>query len=62
MISVLMAGMGLYALLGYDANQRTREFGIRSAVGARKGDLVILLLKELVRMLVPGAFIGMAAC
>ena len=61
-ISVLMAGMGLYALLGYDANQRTREFGIRSAVGARKRDLVILLLRELVCILVPGVVIGMAAC
>jgi predicted permease len=61
-ISALMAGMGLYALLAYDASQRTREFGIRSAVGAQKRDLVVLLLKELARIVVPGVVIGMGAC
>jgi len=61
-ISVLMAAMGLYALLSYDANQRTREFGIRSAVGARKRHLAALLLKELAYIIVPGAAIGFAAC
>lgn len=61
-ISVLMAVMGLYALLSYDANQRTREFGIRSAVGARKRHLTALLLKELAYIIVPGAAIGLAVC
>ncbi|HTV57141.1 MAG TPA: FtsX-like permease family protein, partial [Terriglobia bacterium] len=62
LISILMAGMGLYALLSYDANQRTREFGIRSAVGARKRHLTAVLLKELVYIIGPGAAIGLAAC
>ena len=62
MISVLMAAMGLYALLSYDSNQRTREFGIRSAVGAQKRHLTTLLLKELAYIVVPGASIGLAAC
>ena len=53
-ISVLMAGTGLYGLLSYDASQRTREFGIRSAVSAQKKDVAALLLKERARILVPG--------
>jgi ABC-type antimicrobial peptide transport system permease subunit len=60
--SLLMAGMGLYALLAYDATQRTREFGIRTAVGAQRRDLVILLLKELVQIVLPGLAIGLVAC
>lgn len=61
-ISVLMAGTGLYGLLAYDASQRTREFGIRSAVGAQKKDVAALLLKELARIVVPGLVIGLFAC
>jgi putative ABC transport system permease protein len=61
-ISVLMAGTGLYGLLSYDANQRTREFGIRSAVGAQKKDVAALLLKELAHIVVPGLAIGLLTC
>jgi FtsX-like permease family len=61
-ISVLMAGTGLYGLLAYDASQRMREFGIRNAVGARKQDVVILLLRELIRIVIPGLAVGIAAC
>lgn len=60
--SLLMAAMGLYALLAYDATQRTPEFGIRTAVGAQRRDLVILLYKELVQIVVPGLAIGLVAC
>jgi predicted permease len=61
-ISVLMAGTGLYGLLSYDASQRRREFGIRSAVGAQKKDVAALLLNEVARILVPGLAIGLLAC
>jgi predicted permease len=61
-ISVLMAGTGLYGLLSYDASQRTREFGIRSAVGAQKKDVAALLLNEVARILVPGLAMGLLAC
>lgn len=61
-ISVLMAGTGLYGLLSYDASQRTREFGIRSAMGAQRRDVAALLLKELARIVVPGLVIGLFAC
>jgi len=61
-ISVLMAGTGLYGLLSYDASQRTREFGIRSAVGAQKKDVAALLLMELAHIVVPGLATGLLAC
>jgi len=58
-ISILMAGTGLYGLLAYDASQRTREFGIRSAVGAQKRDIAMLLGKALAVILVPGLVLGL---
>src|SRR5262249_20995987 len=53
-ISILMAAVGLYGLFSYDTSQRTREFGIRNAVGAQKRDIAVLLFKDLVRIVVPG--------
>jgi predicted permease len=61
-ISVLMAGTGLYGLLACDASQRTREFGIRSAVGAQKKDVAALLLMELAHIVAPGLATGLLAC
>jgi putative ABC transport system permease protein len=57
-----MAATGLYGLLTYDASQRTREFGIRIAVGAQRGSIASLLLRDLVRIVLPGAVIGVLLC
>lgn len=57
-VSVLMAGTGLYGLLAYDTNQRIREFGIRVAVGAQKKDTGMLVLQELLKVIVPGIILG----
>lgn len=61
-ISILMAAVGLYGLFALDFAQRTREFGIRSAVGAQRLDVVLLLLRDLVRLVLPGMLAGVAAC
>jgi len=61
-VSILMAATGLYGLLAYDASQRTREFGIRLAVGARRGSVVSLLLRDLLRIVIPGAAAGLLIC
>jgi putative ABC transport system permease protein len=57
--SILMAATGLYALLAYDTSQRTREFGIRIAVGAQRSRIASLLLRDLVRIVLPGAIAGL---
>ncbi len=61
LVSIFMAAMGLFGLLSYDTNQRTREFGIRTAVGAQKRDVVVLLLQDLARIVLPGLAIGLVA-
>jgi hypothetical protein len=61
-VSILMAATGLYGLLVYDASQRTREFGIRIAVGAQRGSIASLLLRDLLRIVLPGAAIGLLSC
>jgi predicted permease len=61
-VSILMAATGLYGLLAYDASQRTREFGIRIAVGAPRSSVASLLLRDLVRIVLPGAAAGVLLC
>ena len=61
-VSVLLAGLGLYGLLAYDASQRTREFGIRVALGAQRSDVGRLIIGELVGILAPGLMAGGAGC
>jgi ABC-type antimicrobial peptide transport system permease subunit len=61
-ISILMAATGLYSLLAYDASQRAREFGIRIAVGAQRSSVASLLLRDLLRIVLPGAAAGVLIC
>jgi hypothetical protein len=61
-IAVFMAVVGLHGLLSYDTTQRTREFGIRAAVGAQKLDVAELLMADLLRILAPGVAAGIVMC
>ncbi|HWZ42758.1 MAG TPA: ABC transporter permease [Candidatus Saccharimonadales bacterium] len=61
-ISVLIGWAGLYSLLSYDVNQRSREFGIRGALGAQSRDVILLLVKDVAQIVLPGAIIGLIAC
>ena len=46
MIAILVACLGLFGLASFTAEQRTKEIGIRKALGATISSIVILLIKE----------------
>lgn len=53
-LATLLAGIGLYGILAYSTAQRTREIGIRMAMGARRSSVVGMILRE-VMLLAGGA-------
>jgi len=58
---LVMALIGLYGVVAFMAQQRTREIGIRIAVGADRGDVLGLILREGMRLIVIGGAIGLCA-
>ncbi|HEV3333241.1 MAG TPA: ABC transporter permease [Bryobacteraceae bacterium] len=60
-IALLLASIGLYAVIAHSVNQRTQEIGIRIAVGATARDILKLVLQQGMLPLVIGLTIGLAA-
>ncbi len=55
-----LCAVGIYGVFSYSVSRRMREFGIRSAIGARRANLLVQVLGECLMVAVPGALIGMA--
>jgi ABC-type antimicrobial peptide transport system permease subunit len=60
-VALLLAGIGIYGVLAYSVTQRTREFGVRVALGAAPGKIVALVLGKGARLVVAGIAAGLAA-
>jgi ABC-type antimicrobial peptide transport system permease subunit len=60
-LALLLAAIGLYGVLSYAVARRTSEIGIRMAVGAGRGRVVWMILRETFGMLAVGAVIGAGA-
>ncbi|MGA2184855.1 MAG: ABC transporter permease [Bryobacteraceae bacterium] len=60
-LATLLAVIGLYGVMAYTVEQRTREIGIRVALGAQRGNVVWLVMKEVVVMVGIGFAIGLPA-
>jgi predicted permease len=59
-LGLLLAVIGLYGVLAYSVARRTREIGIRMAIGASSKDVSGMVLREFARLLATGISIGLA--
>ena len=59
-LALVLAATGVYGIVGYRALRRTREIGVRVALGARRPDVVRLLVREGAMFAVGGVAIGLA--
>ena len=57
-LAVVLVATGLYGALAYRVNMRTAEIGVRMAVGARRGQVVWMILKDSLLLTVVGVVVG----
>jgi putative ABC transport system permease protein len=60
-VAVLLAALGIYAVISYAVQRRRREIGIRVALGAGRADVLELVLSKSGRLFLAGSAIGLAA-
>jgi ABC-type antimicrobial peptide transport system permease subunit len=58
LLALVLAAVGIYGVMGYSVARRTREIGIRMALGAQRGDVLKLVLKEGMAMVAIGVALG----
>jgi predicted permease len=60
-VATLLASIGLYGVMAYTVSRRTREIGIRMALGAFTGDVIWMVMREVLALVALGVAAGFAA-
>jgi ABC-type antimicrobial peptide transport system permease subunit len=60
LLATILAAVGLYGVLAYNVAQRTREIGVRMALGADSGKVRAMVLRQVGVMIIVGGIIGIA--
>src|SRR5205823_4526784 len=60
-VAMMLAAIGIYGVIAYTVAQRTREFGIRMALGAQRRDMLQMILRQSLSVVAIGLVIGLFA-
>jgi predicted permease len=58
--ALLLAALGIYSLLSFQVGERTREIGVRVALGARSSEVLRTVFHQSFRLIIPGVLLGLA--
>jgi predicted permease len=58
-IALILSSLGIYGLVSYSVAQRTREIGVRMALGAQRKDILRLIIMQVMKLIVIGLAIGL---
>ena len=61
LVALMLAAVGLYGVIAYSVTTRTREIGVRMALGAQRGDVVRCVVRESITLVALGGLVGIPA-
>jgi putative ABC transport system permease protein len=60
-VAMILAAIGIYGVIAYSVTQRTREIGIRMALGAQRGDMLQMIMRQSLTVVVIGLALGLVS-